>query len=58
MKKVGITKRQVNAFCAAGKIEGAYKSGNRWLIPADAVESQAEDAGQVRKKLPPFPIGI
>lgn len=57
-EQMGITKRQVNALCAAGKIGGAYKAGNRWRIPADAVESHAEDAGQVRKKLPPFPIGI
>ena len=57
-EQMGITKRQVNALCAAGKIEGAHKSGNRWLIPADAADGRAENAGKIRGKLPPFPIGI
>ncbi len=57
-EQMGITKRQVNALCAAGKIEGAHKSGNRWLIPADAAGGRAENAGKIREKLPPFPIGI
>ena len=29
-----VTKRMVNYWCANGQIEGAYKEGSRWWIPA------------------------
>lgn len=54
----GITKRQVNSICASGKIDGAYKSGNRWMIPANAVKISNENAGRPHKIMKPFPIGI
>ncbi|MCM1267467.1 MAG: AAA family ATPase [Bacteroidales bacterium] len=57
-EQLGITKRQVNALCAAGKIEGAYKSGNRWMIPADAADGLQERTGARRRDFLPFPIGI
>lgn len=54
-EQLGITKRQVNALCAEGKIEGVYKKGNRWMIPAEAVEKHmGKTGGDIR----PFPIGI
>lgn len=54
-EQLGITKRQVNALCAEGKIEGVYKKGNRWMIPAEAVEKyRGKTGGDIR----PFPIGI
>lgn len=54
-EQLGITKRQVNALCAEGKIEGVYKKGNRWMIPAAAVEKHmGKTGGDIR----PFPIGI
>ena len=34
--KWGITDRMVNYYCIAGRIPGAVKKGNLWLIPADA----------------------
>lgn len=37
-----VTKRMVNYWCANGQIEGAYKEGSRWWIPAD-VERPGED---------------
>ena len=34
--KWGISPRRVLDFIYDGKIEGAFKVGNTWLIPADA----------------------
>jgi len=34
--KWGLTGRMVNYYCSAGRIKGAVKKGNLWLIPADA----------------------
>lgn len=28
-----ITSRMVNYYCSAGRIEGAIKKGNLWLVP-------------------------
>ena len=36
--KWGITSRMVNYHCAAGRIEGAQKIGNMWVVPKDAVK--------------------
>lgn len=35
-EKWGVTDRMVNYYCSAGRIPGAVKKGNLWLIPADA----------------------
>lgn len=35
-EKWGITARMVNYYCVDGRIEGAIKKGNLWLIPANA----------------------
>lgn len=32
----GISDRRVLQYCNAGRIDGAIKKGNLWLIPADA----------------------
>lgn len=34
--KWGITSRMVNYYCSSGRIEGAIKKGNLWLIPTEA----------------------
>jgi len=34
-EKWGVTARMVNYYCSAGRIKGAVKKGNLWLIPAD-----------------------
>lgn len=34
--KWGITSRMVNTYCVNGRIEGAVKKGNLWLIPEKA----------------------
>lgn len=35
-EKWGITSRMVNNYCASGRIPGAIKKGNLWLVPDDA----------------------
>ena len=35
-EKWGVTPRRVNYYCAAGRIPGAVKMANIWLIPKDA----------------------
>ena len=34
----GISKRRVQIYCAEGRIKGAFKFGQYWLIPKDAVK--------------------
>ena len=34
--KWGITSRMVNYYCAAGRVKGAQKLGNMWVVPKDA----------------------
>ena len=34
--KWGVTPRRINYYCAAGRIPGAVKMGNLWLLPKDA----------------------
>lgn len=33
--KWGVTSRMVSYHCAGGRIKGAQKIGNMWLIPSD-----------------------
>ena len=35
-EKWGISPRQINYYCSAGRIPGAEKMGTVWLIPKDA----------------------
>ena len=35
-EKWGITPRRVQVLCATGRIKGAGKIGNMWVIPVDA----------------------
>ena len=35
-EKWGVTKRRVNQLCSSGKIPGAIKEGQSWVIPANA----------------------
>lgn len=38
--KWGITSRMVNVYCSKGRIPGAIKKGNLWLVPYDAVKPE------------------
>lgn len=44
--KWGVTSRMVTMYCVAGRITGAIKKGNLWLIP-----QYAEKPADGRKKL-------
>ena len=49
-QKWGITSRMVNYHCAAGRIEGAQKIGNMWVVPKDAAKTRgwtAQTSGKV-----------
>ncbi len=54
-QKWGITSRMVNYHCAAGRIEGAQKIGNMWVVPkaaakpADGRRKQAGKSHTVRR---------
>lgn len=37
-KKWSLTGRMVNYYCTAGRIKGAVKKGNLWLVPKDAAK--------------------
>lgn len=39
----GMTKRYINIMCANGEIPGAFKKGNRWMIPSEAIISRMEN---------------
>jgi AraC family transcriptional regulator len=49
-EKWGIGSRMVTLYCVNGRIEGALKKGNLWLVPRDA-EKPAD--GRRRKKSDP-----
>ena len=60
----GITERRVTVLCKEGRIEGAYKNGRSWAIPADAAkpaDSRVKNGAYRKKKMPlslPLPVGI
>ena len=39
-EKWDITARMVNYYCSAGRIKGAIKKGNLWLVPIYAKKPQ------------------
>ncbi|MCF0132462.1 MAG: helix-turn-helix domain-containing protein [Blautia sp.] len=45
-ERTGFTKRYINTMCANGEFPGAYKKGNRWMIPNTALESRATAAAK------------
>lgn len=55
-EKWGITSRMVNYHCTSGRIEGAQKIGNMWVVPKDAEKpadgrcKQAEKTTIVRRR--------
>jgi len=48
-KNWGITERMVVYHCSAGRIKGAKKMGNTWIIPAGA-EKPADKRYNVNRK--------
>lgn len=55
VKEVGvkwnISGRMVTLYCKAGKIDGAIKKGNLWLIPSDAEKPLDGRTIQARKAM-------
>ena len=45
-----ITERRVSALCKDGKIAGAMKQGNRWMIPADTQKPAETALQQINEK--------
>ena len=45
----GVTSRMATYYCVTGRIEGATKIGNLWLIPKDA-EKPADGRRKENKK--------
>ncbi|NSW92074.1 MAG: DNA-binding protein [Firmicutes bacterium] len=51
----GITSRMVNYYCVSGRIQGAQKIGNMWVVPknaakpADGRRKQTDKSTIVRK---------
>ena len=41
-EKWGIGARRINTLCAEGRIPGAQKLGNMWVVPADAEKPKDE----------------
>ncbi len=41
-EKWGISSRRINTLCVEGRISGAQKLGNMWIIPADAEKPKDE----------------
>lgn len=37
-QKWGISQRRVQILCAAGRIDGVFKLGEAWAIPANALK--------------------
>lgn len=40
--KWGISSRRINTLCSEGRINGATKIGNMWLVPQDAEKPKDE----------------
>lgn len=41
-EKWGIGARRINTLCSEGRIEGAQKLGNMWIMPTDAEKPKDE----------------
>lgn len=41
-EKWGIGARRINTLCSEGRIDGAQKIGNMWVLPADAEKPEDE----------------
>lgn len=60
----GITERRAAVLCKEGRIEGAYKKGRCWMIPANAEkpsDGRIKSGGYRKRKIPsnlPMPVGI
>ena len=49
--KWGISQRRVQILCANGRIEGVFKLGEAWAIPADALKPSDSRVKQEIKEI-------
>ena len=38
VKKWGISERRIQVLCSEGRVQGAFRLGRAWAIPADAAK--------------------
>lgn len=50
-QKWGISQRRVQILCAEGRIEGVFKLGEAWAVPADADKPHDSRKKQEKKEL-------
>lgn len=50
-QKWGISQRRVQVLCAEGRIEGVFKLGEAWAIPANTLKPQDSRFKQKQKEL-------
>lgn len=50
-EKWGISVRQVQILCKAGRIEGAVQMSRIWIIPEDAQKPTANRNKEVKKRV-------
>lgn len=43
----GVTPRRVSEMCRGGRIEGAYKIGTAWVMPADTEKPKMRELQRV-----------
>lgn len=48
-EKWGVTSRMVNYYCSEGRVEGAAKKGNLWLVPKDSKKPANRKSSPRRK---------
>ena len=49
-EKWGIGDRRINTLCLEGRIEGASKIGNLWVIPVDTPDDNRIKSGKYIKR--------
>lgn len=48
-EKWGVTSRMVNYYCSEGRVKGAVKKGNLWLVPGDSKKPASGKSSPRRK---------
>lgn len=47
----GVSSRMVTIYCKEGRIKGAEKKGNLWLVPKDAIKPEDNRKNNGRKRV-------
>ena len=52
-EKWGISTRRIQLLCAEGRIDGAFRIGKAWILPADAIkpmDARIKSGKYIKKK--------